>query len=178
MRGTNTIKSSSLEQGVCVVILAIAIALIVVIGLVIGVKSLLTGEPNEIRVNLSDERPQVASGEEFIIEIEIENISTDTVRVVGVGVGEDLLDGLAIVQTEPTYLEIKERKRLLSGTWSHLEFDQKIIEGVTSTIKVTLRAEQPGAYKDEISVWVKNDLLFGITSISRARKVDLRVDVG
>jgi hypothetical protein len=172
------ITRSSLEQGACVVILAIVVALVVIVGLIIGVVSVINGEPNEIRIKLSDERPQVASGDEFTIEIEIENVSTDTVRLVGVGVGEDLLDGLAIVRTEPAYSELKERKRLFSGEWSHLTFDQNIIDGVTSTINVTLRAEQSGAYKDEISVWVENDLLFGITSISRARKVDLRVDVG
>jgi len=153
------------------------LAAVAVIGVgVVGGVSILSGEPNEIRTTLVPNEISVAPGETLVIQLTIENVDLEAVDVTGIGVEQSLLDGISVAQFDPGYRAVEERNYPLLGNWTEYKYNNTIFGGDSLTVTLSFRANEPGQYSGDISVWIKSDIIGGVQA-SQARRAQLDVTV-
>lgn len=141
----------------------------------VGGFSFMTGEPNEIRVELDPANVVVAVNETATLVIEVENVDVNAITLKAVGLEQGLLDGIVVEQSEPMYRSIKERSHPIHGSWTEYALDYRLQGGEKLTLTLTLRAVQAGTLKGDIMVWVDSDVV-GV-SVARARRAPLEIVV-
>lgn len=155
--------------------LVLLVAVVVIGGGVFGGLTILSGEPNEVRTSLDPAEITAAAGETFTVELTIENVDLNTVKVNGIGVDKSLLDGVSVEQMDPGYREVNSRNYPLYGNWTEYTLDRSIFEGEKLTVVITFRAKSAGQYSGDVSVWVESNVA-GL-NVSRARRAVLNVKI-
>jgi hypothetical protein len=155
--------------------LALLAAVVVIGGGVFGGLSILSGEPNEIRASLDPAAITVAAGETTTVELTIENVDLNTVKVNGIGVAKSLLDGVSVEQMDPGYRDVNTRNYPLVGNWTEYTLDRSIFGGEKLTVVITFQGKTAGQYSGDVSVWIESSVA-GL-KVSRARRVTLNVTV-
>ena len=155
--------------------LALLAAVVVIGGGVFGGLTILSGEPNEIRTSLDPGAITVAAGETTTVELTIENVDLNTVKVNGIGVDKSLLDGVSVDQMDPGYSDVNTRSYPLYGNWTEYTLDRSIFGGEKLTVVITFRGDTVGKYSGDVSVWIESSVA-GL-KVSRARRVNLNVTV-
>jgi hypothetical protein len=155
--------------------LALLAAVVVIGGGVFGGLSILSGEPNEIRASLDPAAITVAAGETTTVELTIENVDLNTVKVNGIGVAKSLLDGVSVEQMDPGYRDVNTRNYPLMGNWTEYTLDRSIFGGEKLTVVITFQGKTAGQYSGDVSVWIESSVA-GL-KVSRARRATLNVTV-
>jgi hypothetical protein len=155
--------------------LALLTAVVVIGGGVFGGLSILSGEPNEIRASLDPAAITVATGETTTVELTIENVDLNTVKVNGIGVDKSLLDGVSVEQMDPGYRDVNTRNYPLVGNWTEYTLDRSIFGGEKLTVVITFQGKTTGRYSGDVSVWIESSVA-GV-KVSRARRATLNVTV-
>jgi hypothetical protein len=148
-------------------------ALAVCVGVTVMLVVTALGEPNEIRVDLEVTPDQPVAAQPFSVVVDIENVDLDPVTIAGIGLDQDLLDGLTLVSTEPSYRSSEDHSYPFLGDWTEYAFDQRLSGGETFTVTLMLQAETAGLYSGDVTVWIETDFL-GVT-LSRARRAALEI---
>lgn len=141
----------------------------------VGGYTTLTGEPNEIRLELSPAEVTARVDELFTVELEVENVDLDAVPINAVALEQSLLDGVFVAQTDPIYRDVEERSYPVYGDWTEYAIVQTLRGGEKTTITLTLKATTSGTYSGDVMVWVDSDVM-GVT-VGRARRAPLDVVV-
>jgi hypothetical protein len=133
-----------------------------------------TSAPNEIRLDVSLSSPTVAVNEPFTVEIEVENVTLDPVKINAVGLDQSLLDGVVVDQM--SVIAAGQETPQPQGTWTDYALDHTLDGGGKLMIRYTLHAIQTGAYQGEANVWVDSEIALGVTrSKARSESVEIQV---
>jgi hypothetical protein len=159
----------------CWLIMIVGAALAVCGGAAVLLMTTVLGEPNEIRVDVQVMPDQPVAAQPFSVAVDIENVDLDPVTITGIGLDENLLDGLTLVSTDPLYRSSEDRSYPLIGNWTEYAFDQRLAGGETITVTLLLEAGTAGLYSGDVTVWIEADFL-GLT-LSRARRASLEIRV-
>ncbi|NLE50984.1 MAG: TRAPPC13 family protein [Chloroflexi bacterium] len=137
---------------------SIVLLLILVIVALVALLVWMGSEPNGIRTRIAADRTMLSVGETMALSVTIENVSLDAVQINSVGLEEDLLEGLTLVQTlvggDPQSLPVDERDFPVIGAWTEYSLDREIAPGDTLDVTFVLEAAQPGSYLGEVTTWV------------------------
>ncbi len=143
----------------CCLGLALLVTLAICVGFAVVLVAALRGAPNEIRTQVQVSQGSVASGDTFTIEISIENVNLDAVTITSVGLDDSLLDGFAVVSTDPPYRSVSKRDYPLLGAWHEYKLDQTLFGGDTLRVALNVQAVKQGSYSGDVTVWVEGNLL-------------------
>ena len=133
------------------------------------------GEPNNIRIDVRVPEQNPVAGQEFTIEVEIENVDLDPAVITAIGLEQDLLDGLRVARTDPAYRSVEERDYPIYGAWSEFKIQQTVAGGSTLLVTVNVTAPTAGTFAGDLTVWVEADV-FGF-KLAQARRETLEITV-
>jgi len=111
------------------------------------------GTPKDIDVDI--QAPPVAkSGEEFIITATVENHAAKAQKLISLDIGDQYLDGIAILSTEPNYHDTVHVPILKTRSY---EFDLPVKPGEKIHVLLHARAVKTGDLNSEIYFYINSN---------------------
>ncbi len=150
----------------------------VLVGCVVGIAAALHigDEPDTLAVTPLFTPNRVKAGEPFTLTVDIHNIDTAGVTIVGVGLGETLLDGASVQAVEPTFRSVKSHSYPYYGDWQEYRVYKYLPADGTLTVTFSLKGLQPGTYTGDVTVWIEGKIL-GLLKLNRAWREKVTFDV-
>ncbi len=125
----------------------------VVLLAVTGIVVVLTeGEVENINVNVQVPSA-VATGEEFVLEIQIENTAERAQRLHSIDIEESYMEGITIQSAEPLFSTSEHN--LFDNTRSY-GFDQSIPPKTKLVVKFHAMARKPGVFESDVDVCINS----------------------
>jgi hypothetical protein len=111
------------------------------------------GTPKDIDVDVQVP-PTAKSGQEFVITATVENHAATTQKLISLDIGDQYLDGIAIVSTEPNYHDTQHVPILNQRSY---EFDMPVKPGEKVQILLHARAVKTGDRNSEIDFYINSN---------------------
>lgn len=159
MDTVNNLKSGNKNRlwivGGCLAILVcIAGATLLVFG---GIYKLGFQTPDNVTVQL-DVPTEARIGDSFKFSINVNNMSTETVELVGVDFSMNFLDGIIIESTDPSYSNTEKYEVLGGGeTFITYYFRRSIAPGESLTLLFNAKAITEGDFNGNVDVCINSD---------------------
>jgi len=96
-------------------------------------------------------------GEEFEISIKITNTDTKSQSLVSVDVGDEYLEGIAILRTVPAYSNVSHIP--IDNSMSY-EFDRDIASGEELVVTLYAKALKSGDHKGDVDICINSEMSF------------------
>ncbi|MBN2501632.1 MAG: hypothetical protein JXB38_12695 [Anaerolineales bacterium] len=106
--------------------------------------------PQEIEISV-DAPHQVKTGEEFTVEVTLENLADDAQLLYSIDFTDDYLQGIDVVSTFPDYEEMNAYEM---GDFRSYMFEREIDAGEELVVRIQLVGQAEGAYSGEMDVCV------------------------
>lgn len=111
------------------------------------------GTPKDIDVDI--QAPPVAkSGQEFVITATVENHAATAQKLISLDIGDEYLDGVAILSTEPNYHDTSHVPMLNRRSY---EFDLPVKPGEKVHVLLHARAVKKGDLNSEIGFYINSN---------------------
>ncbi|MFZ0395959.1 MAG: hypothetical protein WCF17_11960 [Terracidiphilus sp.] len=119
-------------------------------------------------IDVDIQAPPVAkSGQEFILTATVENHAAKAQKLISLDIGDQYLNGIAILSTEPNYHDTSHVPILNQRSY---EFDLPVNPGEKVQVLLHARAVKTGDFNSEISFYINS------SSSSLARSVRTTVE--
>jgi uncharacterized repeat protein (TIGR01451 family) len=130
-----------------------------VLGCVLGVGGIvwLTLSPENVTVSV-DAPIQIDNGDKVEFTVNVTNDGTDTIEIVGVNIGAEYLDGIAVDSATPAYTDVLPPDETAIGeALQYFYFSIPVAPGESASITFSGAAIAPGDYGGSLDVYVDSD---------------------
>ena len=130
-----------------------------VLGCVLGVGGIvwLTLPPENVTVSV-DAPIQIYNGDEVEFTVNVTNEGTDTIEIVGVDIGAEYLDGIAIISATPAYTDVlPPDETAWGGAFQNYYFSIPLAPGESASITFTGTTIATGDYGGHLDICIDSD---------------------
>jgi hypothetical protein len=148
-------SSKKVVIGVGIALVAILVILCICVGIFLlfgggAVWKAANEGPQEIEISV-DAPQQVKLGEEFTIEVTLENQAVETQLLYSIDCTNDYLRGIDVVSTFPDYEDMSDYDM---GNFRSYRFEREIDAGEELVVRIQLIGQTEGAFSGELDVCV------------------------